>query len=87
MKKTATYYHAGCPVCQAGERGLVSAIDRDSYDVEIINVTEQPNRIESAESAGVKSLPALVIENQVFHINFGAKLADVKQKVMQKTSR
>ena len=37
------------------------------------------NRIEDAEKAGVKSVPALVTPNgNVLHINFGASMEDVK---------
>jgi len=32
----------------------------------------------SAEQAGVQSVPALLIEGNVFHINYGASLDDVK---------
>ena len=36
-------------------------------------------RIAEAEMAGVKSVPALVVEGKPFHINFGAALADLKK--------
>jgi len=39
---------------------------------------EQKNRIAEAEAAGVKSVPALVIGGDPFHINFGAALADLR---------
>jgi len=35
-------------------------------------------RVQEAEKAGVKSVPALVIEGGVFHINFGAGLEALK---------
>ena len=40
---------------------------------------EQPCRIAEAEAAGVKSVPALVLNEQVFHINFGASIDDLKK--------
>ena len=35
-------------------------------------------RIAEAEKAGVKSVPALVVDGQVLHLNFGAALSDLK---------
>ena len=77
MKK-ATFYHAGCPVCVEAEGMVAQAIDRNQYELEIVHFTQQPNRIVDAETIGVKSVPALVLDEQVFHINFGASMADVK---------
>ncbi len=77
MKK-AIFYHAGCPVCVEAENMVAQAIDRNQYELEVIHFAQHPNRVAEAETAGVKSVPALVLENQVFHINFGASMADVK---------
>jgi len=77
MKK-AVFYHAGCPVCVAAEDMVAQAIDRQQYDLEVVHFAQKPNRVAEAEAAGVKSVPALVLDNQVFHINFGASMADVK---------
>ncbi|EOZ8311519.1 TPA: thioredoxin family protein, partial [Pseudomonas aeruginosa] len=38
----------------------------------------QSARIAEAEKAGVKSVPALVVDGQVLHLNFGAALSDLK---------
>jgi hypothetical protein len=46
--------------------------------VEIVHLGEQPQRIPEAEKAGVKSLPALVIEGAAYHLNFGASLEELK---------
>jgi len=35
-------------------------------------------RVSEAEEIGIKSVPALVLDGQVFHINFGAGLSDLK---------
>jgi glutaredoxin len=77
MRTKATFYHAGCSVCLAAEQNVISTIDRDRYDVEIVNLSEQGNRIAEAKTVGVKSLPALVLDNQPYHINFGASLAEL----------
>lgn len=78
MKK-AVFYHAGCPVCVSAETMVGDAIDRHQYELEIVHFAQKPERIAEAESVGVKSVPALVLENEVFHINFGASMADVKR--------
>ncbi len=73
---TSIFYHAGCPVCVNAEQELLNLI---STDVEIVNLGESKSRIQEAESAGVKSVPALVTPNgNVMHINFGAAMADLK---------
>ena len=73
----AVFYHAGCPVCLGAEQMLVNAINQDKYPLEIVHLGEQSDRIGEAESAGVHSVPALVMDGQVFHINFGAALTDL----------
>jgi len=80
MKK-AVFYHAGCPVCVAAEDMVAQAVDRQRYDLEVVHFAQMPNRVAEAEAAGVKSVPALVLDSQVFHINFGASMDDVKASV------
>ncbi len=78
MKTQAIFYHAGCPVCIAAEQQVADAIDPARFAVEIVHLGETRSRIDEAESVGVKSVPALVIGGQPFHINFGAAIADLK---------
>jgi glutaredoxin len=78
MKKNATFYHAGCPVCVEAERQVADALDPQRYDVEIVHLGEHADRIAAAEAAGVKSVPALVIDGAPFHINFGAPMSALK---------
>ena len=78
MKTQAIFYHAGCPVCIAAEQQIADAIDPARFAVEIVHLGETRSRIDEAESAGVKSVPALVIGGQPFHINFGAAIADLR---------
>lgn len=78
MKTQVTFYHAGCPVCIAAEQNVASALDPTRYDVEIIHLGDSKNRVVEAEQAGVRSVPALVLDGQVFHINFGADIAALK---------
>jgi glutaredoxin 3 len=71
------FYHAGCPVCVSAEHDIVALIGAEN--VEIVHFGEDKGRIQEAENAGVKSVPALVTANgNVLHINFGASMADVK---------
>lgn len=78
MKSSAIFYHAGCPVCVAAEQQLADAIDSARFDVEVVHLGEVKSRIAEAEAVGVKSVPALVIAGQPFHINFGAAITDLK---------
>lgn len=78
MKTKATFYHAGCPVCVSAEQGVAAALDPQRYQVEIVHLGQQKQRIAEAEQAGVRSVPALVMAGQTFHVNFGAALGDLK---------
>lgn len=73
----SVFYHAGCPVCVSAEQDIVNLIGAENVDV--VHLGNEKNRIQDAESAGVKSVPALVTPSgNVLHINFGASLSDVK---------
>ena len=74
----ATFYHAGCPVCVSAEQTFVGALDPNRYEVEVVHLGNQKNRLAEAERAGVKSVPALVLGDKVFHINHGADLSALK---------
>ena len=78
MKTKAIFFHAGCPVCVAAEHSVVNALDPSRYTVELVHLGTNKSRVKEAESAGVKSLPALVMDGVPFHINFGASIDAVK---------
>ena len=78
MSTKAIFYHAGCPVCVAAEQNVATALDPAKYDVEIVHLGENKSRIQEAETAGVKSVPALVLDGATFHINFGADMNALK---------
>ena len=78
MSKKAVFYHAGCSVCVEAEQNVANALDRSRYNLEIVHLGQQKGRVTEAEAAGVKSVPALVLEGLPFHINFGAKLDALK---------
>jgi len=78
MRQKAVFYHAGCPVCVAAEQGLAHALDPQRYEVEIVHLGEQRERLDEAEAAGIRSVPALLIGGVPMHVNFGASLADLR---------
>ena len=78
MKSKAVFYHAGCPVCLEAETTVTHLVDRNAVDLEIVHLGETQSRLADAESAGVKSVPALVFEGKVTHLNFGADLSALK---------
>lgn len=75
----AVFYHAGCPVCVDAESKILDLVDTRKYELEIVHFGSQNNRIAEAKKAGVKSVPALVLGNDVLHINFGASMDDVER--------
>ncbi|MCG2418375.1 thioredoxin family protein [Aequorivita sp. F47161] len=76
MKKSV-FYHAGCPVCLSAEHEILELMDPATIDV--VHLGEEKSKIQDAENAGVKSVPALVTPTgNVLHINYGASMADVK---------
>lgn len=71
------FYHAGCPVCVSAEQDILNLIP--SEQVEVVHLGTEKTKVKDAESAGVKSVPALVLPNgNVLHINFGASIKDLK---------
>lgn len=74
MRK-AIFYHAGCPVCVSAEHAVAQGLDPKRFDVEIVHLGQHKARIEEARRAGVRSVPALVIDGVVYHINHGADLS------------
>jgi glutaredoxin len=78
MKSKAVFYHAGCPVCIDAEKNLAFSIDPQRFDLEVVHLGDAKARVAEADRLGVKSVPALVIDGDVYHINFGAALDDLR---------
>lgn len=78
MKSKAVFYHAGCPICVSAEQSVLGALDRSRFDIDIVHLGTDKRRLSEAEQLGIKSVPALVLDGQVFHVNFGASLSDLK---------
>jgi len=74
MKSQAIFYHAGCPVCVAAEHQLLDLVDPNRAQVEVVHLGDAQQRVAEAKRLGVKSVPALVVDGQVLHINFGAAI-------------
>lgn len=81
MSSKAVFYHAGCPVCVSAEQQVLDLVDRSRIELEVVHFAKNKSRIAEAEKAGVKSVPALVIDGNVLHINYGASMEDVKKAV------
>jgi hypothetical protein len=75
MKTKAKFYHAGCPVCLEAESVVTRFLDPTKVDVEIVHLGSAKHRVAEANAAGVKSVPALVIDGHPIHLNFGAALS------------
>lgn len=78
MVAKAIFYHAGCPVCLEAERTVATALDPERYTVEVVHLGSAKDRLREAELAGVRSVPALVLDGVPLHINFGADLAALR---------
>lgn len=74
MKSQAIFYHAGCPVCVAAEHQLLDLVDANRVQIEVVHLGDAKQRVAEAKRQGVKSVPALVVDGQVLHINFGAAI-------------
>ena len=78
MKNKAVFNHAGCPVCVSAEHSVLGALDSNRFEVEVVHLGTERSRLAEAESLGITSVPALALDGQVFHINFGASLSDLR---------
>jgi glutaredoxin len=78
MTTHVVFYHAGCPVCASAEQSVRAALDRTRFAVEVVHLGIATSRVSEAETLGVTSVPALSLDGQIFHINFGASLSDLK---------
>ena len=78
MARKAVFYHAGCTVCVDAEQRFAGALNPADYAVEVVHLGETPQRLDEAESAGVKSVPAIVLGDAVYHINHGADLSALR---------
>jgi glutaredoxin len=78
MAEKAVFYHAGCTVCVDAEQRFAGALNPAAYEVEVVHLGETPQRLDEAEAAGVKSVPAIVLGDGVYHINHGADLSALR---------
>lgn len=78
MAEKAVFYHAGCTVCIDAQQRFANALNPAAYKVEIVHLGEAPDRLAEAEAAGVRSVPAIVVNGAVYHINHGADLSALR---------
>ena len=55
-----------------------SVYNSAKYTVESVHLGTNKARVKEAVAAGVKSVPALVMNGAAFHINFGASIDALK---------
>ena len=48
----AIFYHAGCPVCLGAEQLVADAVDRSKYQVEVVHLGEQGDRVPKRKPQG-----------------------------------
>lgn len=78
MNQQAKAYHAEFRVCVDVEQRLAGALEPVVFQVELIHLGTEKRRLKEAEAAGVKSVPALVIDGRTYHNNFDADLSVLK---------
>ena len=78
MKSSAIFYHAGCPVCLEAQAVVKTYLDSAKTALEVVHLGESRARLAEAGAAGVASVPALVIDGRVLHLNHGADLAALR---------
>ncbi|BCH21734.1 thioredoxin family protein [Mesorhizobium sp. L-8-10] len=78
MAEKAVFHHAGCAVCVDAERRFATALDSKFYDVDVVHLGQDKTRIAEAQAAGVRSVPAFVIDGNFYHINHGADLSALR---------
>lgn len=71
-------YGAGCPARVSAEHSAIGALDRARFEVEVVHLGTARGRLAEVEILGITSVPALALDGQVSHINFGASLSDLK---------
>lgn len=78
MKSSATFYHAGCPVCVEAQTVVETYLDPTKTALEVVHLGQSRDRLAEAENAGVASVPALLIDGRVLHLNHSADLSALR---------
>jgi len=68
--KRATFFHLG----DATGQDLLTFLDLRLVDLEMVDLSANPDRVDECRMLGVQSLPALVVDGEVFHVNPTASL-------------
>ena len=61
MRTAGEFCYAGGPLRASAEQELADAIDATRFDIEVMHLGDAKSRTAEADSAGVRSVPALVI--------------------------
>ena len=67
-----------CPAC----KNVVSFLTQNNIDHQYLLVGKDVTKedVDTATGRDVRSVPVIVMNNQVFHINYGVSMDDVKEK-------
>jgi hypothetical protein len=79
MKSKATLYHDGCAIRLGIEATFATSLDPSLFEIETVNLSLVPERIDEAAQRGVVALPALILNGQVFAINPHSDLEHLRQ--------
>lgn len=69
MQMKAIFYHDGCKLCLSMAEVFGTLLDPTRYTTEVVNLGLHPERSAEADAAGIKVLPSLLLNGQVFAVN------------------
>ncbi len=73
----AVFFRTRSPICLDAEQRFIGALNPALYDIEVVDLGIQKARLAEAVAAGIKSVPAVIIDGAVYHINFGCGIHDL----------
>ncbi|MBQ5947908.1 hypothetical protein [Massilia sp. ST3] len=71
--RAATFYHDGCATCLQ----IASTLARLTPALEVVDLSQQGERIAEAELLGVSALPCLVAEGELLPVSQHSVLAEL----------
>ncbi|MGO4327641.1 hypothetical protein AB4Z48_25425 [Cupriavidus sp. 2TAF22] len=82
MNREAILYHDGCKICLSVVETMTGLFDNDRHSLTVVNLEEHGELTASAEAAGVKRLPSLVIDGKVLEIQPHAPIAEFRRQLV-----
>jgi hypothetical protein len=78
IERVAMVQHRKWDTATAVSRALWSAESFQRFELEVVHLGQEKGCASEAGRIGVKSVPALVLDDQAYNINFGARLDALK---------